>query len=68
MNTIIKYYTQNFKDVNLSLTSGEDSRFTLAIAKSFYSKLNSFTYTIKDNTQFQNKLYVEITSLDKKIT
>lgn len=67
MSTIFKFYTQNFEDVNLSLTGGEDSRFTLAMAKSFYSKLNSFTYTIKDNTQFQNKLYVEITSLDKKI-
>lgn len=67
MDTIFKYYTEHFTDVTLSLTGGEDSRFTLAVAKSFHSKLNSFTYTIKENTQFQNKLFVDITSLDKKI-
>lgn len=67
MDIIFKYYTSRYKDVTLSLTGGEDSRFTLALAKSFHDDISSFTYTVKENIQFENSLYVDVTSLDQKI-
>lgn len=64
---LLNYYISNYKQTVLSLTGGEDSRFSLAMSKKFLPEIELFTYTVEEGVDFDNELFKRVTSMDKKI-
>lgn len=63
----LKYYNSKYENIVLSLSGGNDSRLSLAMAREYNKKIKTFTYTTKEDDTGENSQFSKIMSLDQYV-
>lgn len=61
----LEYYSKEYEYLIFSLTAGQDSRASLALAKDYIDKLSFFTYTVIPEKNKEKSYFTESLSIDE---
>lgn len=61
----LEYYSKNFENIVFSLTAGQDSRVSLALAKEYKENMSFFTYTVIPENSSAKDYFSESLSMDE---
>lgn len=63
----LQYYNKSFESLILSLTGGNDSRFSLAMARELNKDIQFFTYSTTEGETTENATFAKVLSVDQFI-